>query len=98
MKHLHQTLVGVHTDHSQEALWDPCTKDFHEAILARDSRTVFTWVAHKSHPHETFTTEVCTKCPHERLEAPFRWEEPVTEVESHEKPKNREGRVRRLKR
>ncbi|GEM_PF-2600632 len=75
MKHLHQALPGVHMDHSQETSWDSYTKDLHEAIFAKNSRKVFTWDSHKRHPHETVAPEVCTRCPHERLEIPFGWEE-----------------------
>ncbi len=69
----------------------------HEAVVTHDSRKVFTWDSYERRPHEAFETEVCTRCPHERLEAPFRWEEPVVEIKSHEDLKNRKVRVRRLK-
>lgn len=97
MKHLHQTLVGVHTDHLQETLSDPYTKDLHEAIFAKDPRKAFAWDSRKRYPHETFASEVCTRCPHERLEALLRWEEPAIETKPPKNLKNRGVRVRRLK-
>jgi len=70
----------------------------HEAVVTHDSRKVFTWDSYERRPHEAFETEVCTRCPHERLEAPFR----VGRTGSRNQVtmrifKNRKVRVRRLK-
>ena len=50
-------------------LWDPCTNDLHESILAGDSHNASIWDIHGRDSHEILVTEARAKCPHEKLEA-----------------------------